>query len=121
MREIVDRQDARRDDVAPLRPLRAEEVGAYVAFRLKVAGAGDEALFADAAILELARRSGGIPRLINIIAHKSMMLAFGEGAATIGKPHVSLASDDTAAIANAPGRASWLERLRSLGASRIES
>lgn len=104
-----------------IQPLRADEVGAYVAFRLKVAGAGDEALFADAAILELARRSGGIPRLVNIIAHKSMMLAFGEGAAAIGKAHVALAADDTAAVANAPGRASWLERLRLPGASRAES
>jgi MSHA biogenesis protein MshM len=105
-----------------IQPMHAEEVGAYVAHRLKVAGARDGALFADAAILELARRSGGIPRLINVIAHKSMMLAFGEGAATIGRRHVSLAADDTAAAAAGPGPASWLrKRLRSLGGSPVES
>ena len=89
--------------------------------KLVDAGAPGEPLFAAEAGRELSRRSRGIPRLVNIIAHKSMMLAFGEGAAAIGKAHVALAADDTAAVANAPGRASWLERLRLPGASRAES
>ena len=32
-----------------------------------------------AAALALHRRSGGVPRLVNIVAHKAMLLAYGEG------------------------------------------
>jgi MSHA biogenesis protein MshM len=103
-----------------IQPLRAEEIGDYVAHRLRVAGGG-EPLFDGPAIKELSRRSGGIPRLVNVIAHKSMMLAFGEGAARVGRHHVALASDDTAATAAARGRGSWLKRLRSPGSSTVES
>lgn len=91
-------------------PLCAEEVGAYVDYRLKVAGANGARIFDAAAVNELSRRSGGIPRLINVIAHKAMMLAFGEGAPRIASRHVSLASDDTLAVSRMP-RVSWLRRL----------
>ena len=97
-----------------IEPMRIEEVGAYVDYRLRIAGAGRAAearIFSDSAIEELSRRSGGIPRLVNVIAHKSMMLAFGEGAATVDKGHVSAASDDTAALGPQGGRRSWLRRL----------
>jgi MSHA biogenesis protein MshM len=96
-------------------PLRAEEVGAYVDHRLRVAGAEGEPLFSEAAVRELSRRSRGIPRLVNVIAHKSMMLAFGEAAAGIVPHHVSLASDDTAAVAPGRLRRSWWKRLLSVG------
>jgi len=103
-----------------IEPLRAEEVGDYVAYRLEVAGAGEEPIFSAAAVAELSRRSGGIPRLINVIAHKSMMLAFGEGAVTIASRHVAAASDDTAAVAPERWDDSWLKRLLALGSRRVE-
>lgn len=92
-------------------PLQAEEVGAYVAHRLEVAGAAGEPLFAAEAVRELSRRSRGIPRLVNVIAHKSMMLAFGEGATRICGRHVAAASEDTAAVSQPGGTRSWLRRL----------
>ncbi len=100
-----------------IEPLRAEEVGAYVDYRLRVAGCGEDPVFGAAAIAELSRRSGGIPRLINVIAHKAMMLAFGEGAALVSRRHVAAASDDTAAVG---GRQSWLKRLMAAGSRRVE-
>lgn len=98
-------------------PMCAEDIGAYVKFRLRAAGATDDAIFNDAAIVELTRRSSGIPRLVNVIAHKSLMLAFGEGAATVTGAHVALAADDTAALRNDRWRGPWLVRL--LAAARI--
>ena len=100
-------------------PLRTEDVDDYVTYRLQVAGAGDARIFSEAAVSELSRRSGGIPRMINVIAHKSMMLAFGEGVLQVDGRHVRLASDDTAAVVAVPGRGSWLARLRALGNRRL--
>lgn len=105
-----------------IEPLRTEEVGAYVDYRLRVAGAmgaADARIFSDPAIEELSRRSGGIPRLVNVIAHKSMMLAFGEGGTTIDKRHVSTASDDTAAVGSGGWRGSWLRRLLAPGRRKV--
>lgn len=102
-----------------IEPLRTEEVGAYIDYRLQVAGADGVRIFTAAAIAELSRRSGGIPRLINVIAHKAMMLAFGEGASTVEGRHVSVASEDTAACKPDHLGGGWLKRLRSLGRRRI--
>jgi MSHA biogenesis protein MshM len=93
-----------------IEPLGAEEVGRYVAHRLQAAGARDEALFAPDAIAELARRSGGIPRLINVIAHKSLMLVYGEGGTKAAARHVKVAADDTAAVPRSR-RGAWLKRM----------
>jgi MSHA biogenesis protein MshM len=94
-----------------IEPLRVDEVGAYVDYRLRIAGATGALIFSDLAIEELSSRSGGIPRLVNVIAHKSLMLAFGEGGARVEKRHVSLAADDTAAVRPGGWRGSWLGRL----------
>jgi len=99
-----------------IEPMRAEEVSEYVRYRLRVAGAGEATVFEVAALAELTRRSGGVPRLINVIAHKSMMLAFGEGSRTIRSDHVAMASDDTAGLPPASSRGSWLRRLFSVAA-----
>ena len=100
-----------------IEPMQAEDVGDYVDFRLRIAGAVDGRIFSDGAIAELARRSGGIPRLVNVIAHKSMMLAYGEGAGTVTGAHVGLAADDTGALRKNRWRGPWLQRL--LAAARI--
>ena len=80
-----------------LTPLRPEEVEQYLAHRLRVAGFHGERLFARAAAHLVHRWSGGIPRLINIIAHKAMLLAFSEGMQVVQPEHVSQAVADTPA------------------------
>ena len=94
-----------------IEPMCAEEIGQYIAHRLRVAGAAEPQIFCDAAIDELSRRSGGIPRLINVIAHKAMMLAFGEGLTQVAERHVTMAADDTGAALPTVPRGSWLKRL----------
>ncbi len=94
-----------------IEPLSAAEVADYVRHRLNVAGAGDAQVFEEPALRELARRSGGVPRLINVIANKALMLAFGEGAQRVRAVHVALASDDTAAVPDRAARGGWFRRL----------
>jgi MSHA biogenesis protein MshM len=60
-----------------------------------VAGYRGEPLFGPRAIRHLVRGSGGIPRLINILAHKALMVAFGEGRRQVGAEHVRRAQLDT--------------------------
>jgi MSHA biogenesis protein MshM len=52
-------------------------------------------MFADKAIDSLYRASRGVPRLVNILAHKSLMAAYGQGAKTVQLQHVSAAIADT--------------------------
>ena len=75
--------------------LKKSEIGLYVAHRLRVAGYRGEGLFTPAALRALHRASGGTPRLINILAHKSLMSVFGEGRQLVKVRHVRLARKDT--------------------------
>jgi MSHA biogenesis protein MshM len=80
-----------------LGPLTRREVEYYVAHRLRMAGYVGEPLFNTGALNVLFRASGGVPRLINVIAHKAMLAAFGEGRHQVSAKHVSRAASDTPA------------------------
>lgn len=81
---------------AVLRPMNRREISQYVQHRLRVAGAAGE-LFSGFARFALWRASRGLPRLINIIAAKAMMLAYGQGASRILRRHIAAAAHDTLA------------------------
>ena len=88
--------------------LAADEVGYYLEHRLRVAGHGGGEVFATSAVRALYRRAGGLPRLINILAHKSMMLAYGEGAYMVQARQVNAAARDTPSAAGSFGPLRWL-------------
>jgi MSHA biogenesis protein MshM len=90
--------------------LREDEVAAYLDYRLRVAGCEEEGLFTQAAVRLLHRYSGGTPRLVNILAHKALMLAFGEGSREIGSRQVKAAAADTPAARRPGGLFGWLGR-----------
>jgi MSHA biogenesis protein MshM len=81
-----------------LQALTANEIEIYVAHRLKVAGYSGPALFGSAALTMLRMASGGIPRVVNVLAHKALMLSFGEGRQHVSVRHVILAAKDTLAV-----------------------
>jgi len=87
--------------------LRPEELDYYLAHRLRVAGYRGNRLFTPSAVRALHRVSGGIPRLINILAHKTLLLAYGEGLQQVTPQHVRTAADDTPAAVR-PRRRWWL-------------
>jgi MSHA biogenesis protein MshM len=77
--------------------LNRDETDAYLRHRLAVAGYNGEPLFTGAAARAIFRASRGIPRLVNILAHKSMMIAYGHGARRVRWQHVRTAVRDTPA------------------------
>ncbi len=79
-----------------LRPLSSEEVSLYVDRRLLKAGYSQpNHLFSAAAIRLLAKASRGIPRLVNILCHKAMMLCYGQGKKEVSRQHLGGAIVDT--------------------------
>lgn len=78
-----------------LRPLRFDETRVYLEHRLQISGYRGAPLFAGRAMRLLWRASRGIPRLINILAQKCLMLAYGQGARQIDSRLVRLAIRDT--------------------------
>jgi MSHA biogenesis protein MshM len=82
-----------------LQPLARDAVADYVTHRLRAAGHADGALFEPAALRALARVSGGVPRLINILGHKALLLAFSRGQVTVGRREVLAAATDTESVA----------------------
>lgn len=77
-----------------LKPLTAKSVAAYVRHRLLASGS-QRPLFSRSALWLLACASGGIPRLVNIVAHKALLCAYGKGDLVIGGWHISKAVADT--------------------------
>ena len=80
-----------------LRPLSLDETSFYLTHRLRVAGYGELRLFSSLAIMLLWLGSAGIPRMANILANKSMMLAYGAGRKRVSASHVFFALKDTQA------------------------
>ncbi len=71
LRQLAQRVTARYH----LEPLTQEDTEEYVQHRLKVAGA-TRPIFSKPACKELYRLSGGIPRVINVIADRALLGAF---------------------------------------------
>jgi MSHA biogenesis protein MshM len=94
-------------------PMGRAEVGQYVQHRLAVAAAAPaRALFEPRALALLARRSGGVPRLVNLLAHKALLLAWGGGAERVSPAHVRAAADDTPACRRSGPLVGWFAALR---------
>jgi type II secretory pathway predicted ATPase ExeA len=75
---------------ATLRPLTRSETSDYINFRLIKAGKGT-INFDEDARKRIFKKSGGIPRLINLISSRAIMAAFVSGNAAIRKNHVDYA------------------------------
>lgn len=78
-----------------LKGLRKNELDRYLRHRLAVAGFRGETLFRRGAVDALQRVTHGTPRLVNIIAHKALLLAYGEGRQQVVARHVRIAAADT--------------------------
>lgn len=81
-----------------LRGLERGELGGYLEHRLRVAGRAGEPVFRPAAVRLLFRATSGTPRLVNILAHKSLIGAFGEGEREVAARHVRAAVRDTEGV-----------------------
>lgn len=78
-----------------LKPLKEREMEAYLCHRLAQAGYTYGVLFTKSAKKLLYRASGGLPRLLNILCHKAMLVAYGKGEANVGRKAIMRAIKDT--------------------------
>jgi MSHA biogenesis protein MshM len=93
-----------------LGPMPAHHVPTYLAHRLATAGlsdATDVKLFEPRAAALIATCSNGVPRLVNVLAHKCLMLAYGENEHRVTPRHVAVAAADTPGIKQMPN---WWQR-----------
>jgi len=91
-----------------LQPLSRDAVGQYLRHRLAQAGHNGADLFTAGALKVLWRASGGIPRLVNILAHKALLAAWGQGDRQVARKHVLQAVRDTESARNVGWLGGWL-------------
>jgi MSHA biogenesis protein MshM len=72
-----------------------------------VAGFQGGRLFDSMATWLLERKTRRIPRLVNIVAHKSLLSAYGKGKRRVGFFDVLAASNDTASLENQQPPRTW--------------
>lgn len=90
-----------------LEPFSLQETQLYLSHRLSVAGYRGEGLFSRDSVKLMHRATHGVPRLINILAHKTLLAVFGEGAQQAKPKHVRAAIADTESISSSM----WRSRL----------
>ncbi|MGH8122115.1 MAG: AAA family ATPase [Rudaea sp.] len=90
LRQLAQRITARYH----LTPLDRDETEAYVRHRLAVAGSL-RSPFSRLALRALYKRSGGVPRLINVIGDRALMAGYAREQGTIGERLVDRAADET--------------------------
>lgn len=78
-----------------LAPLSDIDIERYISHRMILAGYQGARLFEPEALKLLCKASGGIPRLINVLCHKALMVAYGKGSAMVTRAHMRAAVDDT--------------------------
>lgn len=88
-----------------LEPLRRNDIGEYIDFRMRTAGYRGPSVFSPAAIRRIAAASQGLTRRINILADKSLLAAYA------GNGHLITPREVDAAIRDA-GYANSRTRLR---------
>lgn len=98
-----------------LGPLKRDDLDYYLAHRLRIAGFGGARLFSRGAVGKLFSASGGIPRLVNILAHKALMLAYGQGRQQVSRADVAAAARDT--LPARPRAWAWLAGASMLAAA----
>ncbi|MCP4986328.1 MAG: AAA family ATPase [Colwellia sp.] len=81
-----------------LRAMNADEVQRYIQHRLQVAGYKGAQLFPEKISQKIARVSQGVPRLVNVLCHKMLMLAYGQGHYKMTVKLLNTAVEDTESI-----------------------
>lgn len=78
-----------------LQPLNQASVRSYLEHRIKLAGYKGPALFDNAAQRRLYKFSRGIPRVINVLSNKALMLSYASGEYYVRKKHIEAAVADS--------------------------
>lgn len=73
--------------------LTRDQTAAYISQRLSIAGAS-EPIFSSDAVATIHRRSGGIPRLINLLCEHALILAYADQIKQISSPIIAAVAKD---------------------------
>ena|SRR5262245_7393391 len=76
-----------------LGPMSEAEVAAYIAHRTRVAGA-PRAIFSQRASGAVHDKTGGVPRLVNLLAANALFVGYARGEAVVGEDTVRDVADD---------------------------
>lgn len=87
--------------------LTRPEMARYVEHRLAVAGYNGPRMFSRPALWLMKWRTRGVPRLINIVAHKALLCAYGQGDPAVGFWSMFEAIKDTATLRIPVRRMAW--------------
>ncbi len=101
--EILNRKDLRQLQQRVtarfhLTPLNKQETTAYIHYRLSVVGLRQD-LFSQKAIDGIYKASGGVPRLINVIADRCLLGAFAQHSFHVDKKIMQRAAEEIAGFA----------------------
>ena len=100
--------------------MRNGAVAGYLAHRLAVAGFKGPCPFPATLARDIGRVCKGVPRLVNIVAHKCLLAAYGEGRAVVTRRHVRRAIADTEAFGEPRrGALAWRAAIALVGAVTI--
>ncbi len=78
-----------------LKPVDRSSLPGYINHRLRIAGYQGGELFSAKAMDKIYHASNGVPRIINTLCNKALILAFGQGQNNVASKHVDLAIADT--------------------------
>ena len=102
-----------------LSALSRRELEYYISHRLRIAGYMGDRLFNTTALDALYKASRGVPRLINVVAHKSMLAAYGEGRHYISAAHVRQAARDTPSARRVYSPPLWIGAAAAVTAAAV--
>ena len=88
------------------------ETAHYLTHRMRAGGHADGDVFTDRASALIYSASRGVPRLVNILAHKALMLAYGRGSRLVRWSDARGAVADTPASHSLIQRWTWLTALQ---------
>ena len=94
-----------------LEPLDRAGMDAYILHRMVVAGFHGGMIFEPKALEKIYEASRGIPRLINILCHKALMVSYGQGTRSVGQVNVLMAVSDTEDTQLSHHRGHWWRRF----------
>jgi general secretion pathway protein A len=98
LRQLAQRVTARYH----LGPLDLAETGEYVRHRLGVAGGEGKVGFTREALETVHRRSGGVPRLVNLICDRALLAGYVKGSRTITAGMVAQAAGEVQPLPSRP-------------------
>jgi MSHA biogenesis protein MshM len=86
-----------------LMPVDRKSLSGYINHRLRVAGYSGGELFTPGAIARIHKYSKGVPRIVNTLCNKALILAFGQGKNSVTRKHIKIAIADDIDERSLPG------------------